>query len=604
MHVADTTSTQSTSKTKIHACLFCKKTFSCLTRHQIKVHRDEEQIMKIRALPVNSFERNDLLTKIRREGDSEYNRTVNMDERLVVRRPNQNKVEKYVQCSHCKGSFCPKNIARHNLKCTMRDPNRTRVLHRMRLLEQRQQAPDAHDILPKDDRKLVNNLQGGMHEDDISAFIKTDPAIVLLASGCVQLNRFRKDRHYNDREYLRYAGKLIYTIKTKVDESIVHLADCFRVDMYKSHVIKAINIITEYDPTDFSYKKPAVANLYQTILKDIFENYKDHMLSNTVEFPQKSVTEMDNVIRLHKRLYNRLVGKTARNCLIMNRLRKKTKLPKLNDVKIFTEFLKQQAKDAYNTLNSEFSRQAWRTLSQTVLVQLTVFNRRRVGEVSRITFEMYQDREGTSPELLAGMSTLEKVFAEKYVAVKLLGKRERHLCVLVDIDQVQSIELLLKYRVKANVDSNNKYLFANTGTAGYFNAGIYIREFSEMCGAEDPSSLRATLLRKQVATMAQLMNLNANSIETLAKFMGHSLEVHRFNYRLTEMPLLGAKLANFFSTVGEADFSKFRGKTLEDLEPLLEDPEYNDDDDYPQPLDIGWDKTRKCTLELQSKLVF
>jgi len=49
-----------------------------------------------------------------------------------------------------------------------------------------------------------------------------------------------------------------------------------------------------------------------------------------------------------------------------------------------------------------------------------------------------------------------------------------------------------------------------------------IQKLSKDCGAKNPENLTSTKLRKQVATVAQLLNLSESDIEQLATFMRHS----------------------------------------------------------------------------------
>ena len=49
---------------------------------------------------------------------------------------------------------------------------------------------------------------------------------------------------------------------------------------------------------------------------------------------------------------------------------------------------------------------------------------------------------------------------------------------------------------------------------------------SKNCGAERPEALKSTNLRKHVATSSQLLNLENNELDVLAKFMGHDIRTH------------------------------------------------------------------------------
>lgn len=98
-------------------------------------------------------------------------------------------------------------------------------------------------------------------------------------------------------------------------------------------------------------------------------------------------------------------------------------------------------------------------------------------------------------------------------------------------------KMLLKYREKAAVHESNPYLFAlpqvKTNSKmqmikfRHLSATFLIREFSIKCGAEHPETLRATQLRKHVATQSVSLNLRDNEISNLQSFLGHSDKIHR-----------------------------------------------------------------------------
>lgn len=130
----------------------------------------------------------------------------------------------------------------------------------------------------------------------------------------------------------------------------------------------------------------------------------------------------------------------------------------------------------------------------------------------------------------------------------------------------RQLELLVSMREQAGVPLSNKYLFGNCSRHGHFNAANVILEFSNKCGAADPKSLRTTRLRKQIATLSQMLTLSENEIRQLAKFMGHSFEVHCKYYRTPEANTHITKLSKLFMLMEDVDPTKFRGKTIEELD--------------------------------------
>lgn len=85
-------------------------------------------------------------------------------------------------------------------------------------------------------------------------------------------------------------------------------------------------------------------------------------------------------------------------------------------------------------------------------------------------------------------------------------------------------------------------------------------------GAKNPASLTSTKLRKQIATVAQLLSFNEGDVEQLANFMGHSKEIHKTFYRLPENIYQVAKVSKFLLMMEKGDANEYRGKNLDDID--------------------------------------
>lgn len=66
-------------------------------------------------------------------------------------------------------------------------------------------------------------------------------------------------------------------------------------------------------------------------------------------------------------------------------------------------YLQNNRRIAFNQLSEVFTYNSWRQLAQFTLVSVQVFNRRRDGEIERITIDDYNHQEGineqTHPDL-------------------------------------------------------------------------------------------------------------------------------------------------------------------------------------------------------------
>lgn len=82
---------------------------------------------------------------------------------------------------------------------------------------------------------------------------------------------------------------------------------------------------------------------------------------------------------------------------------------------------------------------------------------------------------------------------------------------------------------------------------------------------KNPTAITSTKLRKQVATVAQLLSFTEGDVEQLSNFIGHSKEVHKTFYRLPESVFQVAKVSKFLLMMEKGDAEKYRGKNLDDI---------------------------------------
>ncbi|KAG5861673.1 hypothetical protein JTB14_022219 [Gonioctena quinquepunctata] len=113
-------------------------------------------------------------------------------------------------------------------------------------------------------------------------------------------------------------------------------------------------------------------------------------------------------------------------------------------------------------------------------------------------------------------------------------------------------EILLRYREKTGINAGNPYLFAlppsiktqdlQVGIVHrHLSATTLLRKYSKACGAKNHSLLRATTLRKHVATKSMTLNLSSDEIHFLQGYLGHAEKIHREYYR---QPIVEREILN------------------------------------------------------------
>ncbi|KAJ6642612.1 Protein obstructor-E [Pseudolycoriella hygida] len=143
--------------------------------------------------------------------------------------------------------------------------------------------------------------------------------------------------------------------------------------------------------------------------------------------------------------------------------------------------------------------------------------------------------ENTNPQLFGSLSKEAKEVVRCYSRMKVRGKKNRTVPVLLNQSMEAKLNLLISHREEAGIPQKNKYLFAMPPSPiediVVVKAGVTLKKFAELSGAENPSRINGTNLRKQLATMCVSLKLDDSEVADVADFMGHAELVHRNSYR-------------------------------------------------------------------------
>ncbi|KAG5864218.1 hypothetical protein JTB14_010026 [Gonioctena quinquepunctata] len=164
---------------------------------------------------------------------------------------------------------------------------------------------------------------------------------------------------------------------------------------------------------------------------------------------------------------------------------------------------------------------SWINLGSYTLISIIVFNRRRPGKLERsllTDLESFTSINGNT-EKFNKLSDCDRTYVKEYIRFVIRGKLASGVPVLLHKSMHKSTNLLLKYRKEAGVAENNPYIFglhqcrddAKTVSRHMCSTSL-IRKYSQECGATNPKTLRATTLRKHVATKSRSLNLNNEDI--------------------------------------------------------------------------------------------
>jgi hypothetical protein len=213
-------------------------------------------------------------------------------------------------------------------------------------------------------------------------------------------------------------------------------------------------------------------------------------------------------------------------------------LPLSKDVKSLTEYVNAELQIAYDCLISNEDTVSYTKLSKVLMVSLILFNRRRSGEVQKISLKNVEDGLKTNLSMdmfkLEDLGYIEKFLLKSLKRIEIMGKKGRGVPILLKTVHTNAIELLIEKREVMDIPEENPYLFARCSENAKtpHSACLELSKMARLSKLEHPEYMKSTLLRKHIATISQIVSLSDVELKQLATFMGHDLTVHMDYYRL------------------------------------------------------------------------
>ena len=217
-----------------------------------------------------------------------------------------------------------------------------------------------------------------------------------------------------------------------------------------------------------------------------------------------------------------------------------TYLPLASNVKKLSEYINKCKESAFKKLMENKScSQTFKRLSELTLASILLFNRRRAGEIQRMTIENFQRGMMADPQcngIADSLGTIEKMLMDTLRRVEIRGKRGRRVPVLLRPTHVNHIKTLIDLRGEVGIPQENRFVFPRLYETAEtpLEATKIMRTLSSEAELTSPELMMSTLVRKHIATTSQLVELAPSELQQLANFMGHDLNVHMNYYRLPD----------------------------------------------------------------------
>lgn len=548
---------------KKHYCVYCNKAFAKLPRHLESKHPGEKEIIKLMSFDRRVKEQGEarlkLIEKIRKRGDYNHNvKVLETGEGEVVTKKSLTKAktkEEYLPCNYCLGFYLKHDLYRHVSTCALREeaiPKGTRhQSNSVFLLPSTASQTSALDF--------QHDVLADMTVDEVSLCARNDHLIISF--GEKQYQKHKALSHM--RQYVRTKMRELarFLIKAREEEnSIQTLSDCISPAKFKT-TVRAVRSLCGID-TGKSATIPSLAlKIGHSLSKCANILLSQALMQDDVELQNRS----ENFKKLYTMEWNNEVSATALKCIEANKWNKPKMLPLTNDVVKLQKHLDKQIEISTSQLEKNHS-EGWRPLCEALLVSIILFNRRRSGEVERLTLDVYRQKNTSNAEsdVSECLTSFEKHLVSSMTRVEIRGKRGRKVPVLLLGTVENAIDLLNKTREAAGIEKANHFVFANN-TYGHLRGADCLRSSALAAALEHPDTMRSTNLRKHIATLSQVINLKDNELDILAQFLGHDMRVHRDFYRLPEDTLQMAKVGKLLMAMNKGTLKTFAGKSLDDI---------------------------------------
>lgn len=172
-------------------------------------------------------------------------------------------------------------------------------------------------------------------------------------------------------------------------------------------------------------------------------------------------------------------------------------------------------------------------------------------------------------DLIHFLHDKEKQLAKSMDIVKVLGKYDRTVPVILTKNFVQYIHLLNSTRQEANIPTENKYVFPY-GTDRSIYAGRATKQVVEFlktkCEFSRPELITAKQFRRILGSYLQYLNLQDRDLENVCSHMVRDLKTHLSHYRLHSDAAELGKVGKILLLMEWGPIEKYSGKELADID--------------------------------------
>lgn len=545
---------------KYHSCVFCGKVYFKLPRHLETLHYSEPKVIAALAFAKKSKNRKLALLEIQNLGDYNHNIEVLKAEKGVLipkyttrKDTEEKKYQSYVPCKFCLALYVKDELWKHQKRCKQKPADENSTIRRTPI-------QDGKFLLPvmENAKQLHTNILMTMKDDDIKEKIIKDRLVLEFGKRLNEGHGHEIHQRQYISQKMRELGRFLIAISA---ENIKSLEESLMPENWEI-LIKIINDVAGLSSEKGIYRIPSLALKLGHSLKKCAKLVRTKAIQNGEEDLRN---RMQSFLDLFETEWKERVSSKAHSTLHRAKFNRPQILPLVEDVVLLHKYLNDRTKEVQSSdLSVE---QKYRDMAAICLTRVILFNRKRSGEAQRIKLENYEsviESQAVDEEILKSITPFEKELCQTHKRIEIMGKRGSRVPVILTKKMMSEIQYLLQLRKKINVPNN--YLFGKPESQFPLRGNDCLRRLAYQSGAKNPDRIKSTNLRKQMATLSQVLGLTEGNLDVLAKFMGHDIRVHREFYRLPESSFQLAKVSKILHAINEGRIAEFRGKNLDEIE--------------------------------------
>ena len=558
---------------KRYCCVYCEKPYAKIARHFEDKHKTEADVAKLIDLIPTKHDaketkklkfsmRRKIIDDLRRKGNYNHNIVVlkrGFGELIVKRCPTKTVLyTSFLPCEFCLDFYYRKDLHRHIKTCPLNKKTAPRSGSHVQgsaamLLPVH---PEVSDAL----KKIFERFKV-----DVSICLKLDPTIIKYGNVLCRKHYNNSDQTYHISNKLRELGRLLLKMRsTKEVKILEHIINPSLFPL----IVKSVTEMCGWNEELKQIETPSLGIKLGQLMKKVAFLIKGEAIINGQLEKRKMADDFLSILEMR---WNDEIAKVSRIELETRKWNKPKLLPLTEDLQLLKQHLSNVRVTSINELpGNNSSLESWRNLCSSILASLILLNRRRAGEASKLELvhlnEMCNDVP--SNDIKSALSEFEVKLCSYFKRVEIRGKRGRKVPMLITQQSEKAIKLLVNLREHVGVNVNNKYVFAipTMGSLQYLRGSDALRKHVNFCSLKCPQAITSTKLRKHIATLSQLLNLEERELGMLAGFLGHNISVHREFYRLPENTLQLAKCGKILMMLDQGKIADFAGKSLDEIE--------------------------------------